>query len=97
MWFKFRDTPSEIVIVHCIISECIVVCFMWHHVDHLIEKLFIVSVWTVQTEQRINSIQNNEVVPTHVHHAIKALVTLKMEVVGLSEYWCISSAHNAHW
>jgi hypothetical protein len=71
---------------------------MWHHVDHLIEKLFIVSVWTVQTEQRINSMQNNEVVPTHVHHAIEALVTLKMEVVGFSEYWCISFAlHNAHW
>lgn len=59
---------------------------MWLHVDHLIEKLFIVSLWTEQSEQRINSMQISEVVPTHMHHAIEALVTLIMEVVGFSEY-----------
>lgn len=65
--------------------------------DHLIEKLFIVSVCTVQSEQKINSLQNNEVVPTHAHHAMEALVTLIMEVVVFCEYWCISAAlHNVH-
>lgn len=54
--------------------------------DQLIEKLFLVSLWTVQSEQRIVSLQNNEVVPTHVHRAMEALITLIMEVVGFSEY-----------
>lgn len=65
--------------------------------DHLIEELFTVSLCTVQLEQIINSMQNNEVVPTHAHHAMEALVTLIMEAVGFSEYWCISVAlHNVH-
>lgn len=70
---------------------------MWHHVVHLVEKLFIVSLWTLQSEQRINSMQKSEVVPTHRHHAMGALITLIMEVVGFSEYWCISTAlHIGH-
>jgi len=66
-------------------------------VDHFIEKLFIVSLCTVQSEQRINSMQNNEVVLTHTYHVMEALVTMIMEEVGFSEYWCISVAlHNVH-